>query len=182
MKKLSESIWSDMQDRSSGDTVRKEDEKTNINDIVPLDMGVDVLWADRDLEWRDGGFFFTYNEVENITNKSKWRIPTKNEVNQLLKHTKEIKNTDEVYMIEGSGAWNTLTFNIKDDKGNIIETKSVRCNGAPQLKEAIRNNYRWVYSEINESDFRVLQDKDVELEDDFIDNNMEEDIDEQPTE
>lgn len=92
------------------------------------------------------------------------------------------KDGNEVYMIEGSGAWNTLTFNIKDDKGNIIETKSVRCNGAPQLKEAIRNNYRWVYSEINESDFRVLQDKDVELEDDFIDNNMEEDIDEQPTE
>lgn len=92
------------------------------------------------------------------------------------------KDGNEVYMIEGSGAWSTLTFNIKDDKGNIIETKSVRCNGAPQLKEAIRNNYRWVYSEINESDFRVLQDKDVELEDDFIDNNMEEDIDEQPTE
>ena len=92
------------------------------------------------------------------------------------------KDGNEVYMIEGSGAWNTLTFNIKDDKGNIIETKSVRCNGAPQLKEAIRNNYRWVYSEINESDFKVLQDKDVELEDDFIDNNMEEDIDEQPTE
>ena len=92
------------------------------------------------------------------------------------------KDGNEVHMIEGSGAWNTLTFNIKDDKGNIIETKSVRCNGAPQLKEAIRNNYRWVYSEINESDFRVLQDKDVELEDDFIDNNMEEDIDEQPTE
>lgn len=92
------------------------------------------------------------------------------------------KDGNEVYMIEGSGAWNTLTFNIKDDKGNIIETKSVRCNGAPQLKEAIRNNYRWVYSEINESDFRVLQDKDVELEDDFINNSMEEDIDEQPTE
>lgn len=92
------------------------------------------------------------------------------------------KDGNEVYMIEGSGAWSTLTFNIKDDKGNVIETKSVRCNGAPQLKEAIRNNYRWVYSEINESDFRVLQDKDIELEDDFIDNNMEEDIDEQPTE
>ena len=43
MKKLSESIWSDMQDRSAGDKIRKEDEKTNINDIVPLDMGVDVL-------------------------------------------------------------------------------------------------------------------------------------------
>ena len=26
MRKLSESIWSDMQDRSAGDTVRKEDD------------------------------------------------------------------------------------------------------------------------------------------------------------
>lgn len=92
------------------------------------------------------------------------------------------KDGNEVYMIEGSGAWSTLTFNIKDDKGNIIETKSVRCNGAHQLKEAIRANYRWVYSEISEDDFKVLKDKDAEIEDDFIDDNMEEDIDEQPTE
>lgn len=88
------------------------------------------------------------------------------------------KEGNEVFMVEGSGAWNTLTFNIKDSDGNIVETKSIRCNGAPQLKEAIRENYRWVYSEINENDFRVLQDKDAEIEDDFIDNNMEEDIDE----
>ena len=92
------------------------------------------------------------------------------------------KDGNEVYMIEGSGAWNTLTFNVKDNDGNIIETKSIRCNGAPQLKEAIRGNYRYVYSEINEDDFRVLQDKDIELEDDFIDNNMEEDLDESITE
>ena len=88
------------------------------------------------------------------------------------------KDGNEVYMIEGSGAWSTLTFNIKDNDGNVTETKSVRCNGAPQLKEAIRENYRWVYSEINENDFRVLQDKDAEIEEDFIDDNMEEDIDE----
>ena len=96
MRRLSESIWSDMQDRSIGDTIRKEDEKTNIYEIVPLDMGVDVLWADRDLEWKDGRLFFSYNEAENITNRSEWRIPTKNEVKQLLKHTKGKKNTEEV--------------------------------------------------------------------------------------
>ena len=55
---IKESIWSDIQDRSMGKTVRKEDEKTNIYEIIPLDMGVDVLWADRDLEWKDGRFFF----------------------------------------------------------------------------------------------------------------------------
>ena len=93
---------------------------------------------------------------------------------------KKITTSDgkEVYMIEGSGAWNTLTFNYVDPKDNQTKTKSIRCNGTPQLKEAIRENYRWIYSEINENDFKVLKDKDTELEDDFIDNNMEDDLDE----
>ena len=34
MKKLSESIWSDMQDRSAGDVVRKEDEKQHLFDTL----------------------------------------------------------------------------------------------------------------------------------------------------
>lgn len=93
---------------------------------------------------------------------------------------KKITTSDgkEVYMIEGSGAWNTLTFNYVDPKDNQTKTKSIKCNGTPQLKEAIRENYRWIYSEINENDFKVLKDKDAELEDDFIDNNMEDDLDE----
>ena len=145
MKKLSESIWSDMQDRSAGDKIRKEDEKTNINDIVPLDMGVDVLWADRDLEWRDGGFFFTYNEVKNITDKSEWRIPTKNEVNQLLKHTKEIKNTDEVYMIEGDfDKAPTMIFNkkgFKYDMDDKVHDEHFYCSWTSTKREDIKNTY-----------------------------------------
>ena len=82
---------------------------------------------------------------------------------------KKITTSDgkEVYMIEGSGAWNTLTFNYVDPKDNQTKTKSIRCNGTPQLKEAIRENYRWIYSEINENDFKVLKDKDAEPEDDL---------------
>ena len=38
------------------------------------------------------------------------------------------KDGNEVYMIEGSGAWNTLTFNIKDDKGNISNYLTVNSN------------------------------------------------------
>ena len=91
------------------------------------------------------------------------------------------KDGKEVFMIEGSGAWKTLTFNITDNNGNIIETKEIRCNGEPQLKEAIRNNYRWVYSEIRESDFRVLEDGNAKVDEDFIDNDMEDYLDEQPT-
>lgn len=92
------------------------------------------------------------------------------------------KDGNEVFMIEGTGAWSTLTFNIKDKDGNVTETKQVRCNGMPQLKEAIRENYRYVYSEINEEDFRVLEDKDTDIEDDFINNSIEDDLDEQSTE
>lgn len=91
------------------------------------------------------------------------------------------KDGKEVFMIEGSGAWKTLTFNITDNNGNILETKEIRCNGEPQLKEAIRNNYRWVYSEIRESDFRVLEDGNAKVDEDFIDNDMEDYLDEQPT-
>ena len=49
-----------------GKTVRKEDEKTNIYEIIPLDMGVDALWADRDLEWKDGRFFFFHTMKQKI--------------------------------------------------------------------------------------------------------------------
>jgi len=86
------------------------------------------------------------------------------------------KDGKEVYMMEGSGAWMTLNFNVKDNEGNIIETKSIRCNGMPQLKQAIRDNHRNIYSEINESDFRVLEDKDVELDEDVILNTMEDEV------
>ena len=97
---------------------------------------------------------------------------------QILPKKKLItKDNREVYMIEGSGAWNTLTFNVKDDKGNILETKSIRCNGMAQLKEAIRNNFKDIYSEINETDFRVLADKDANLDEDVIYSNEEEEED-----
>lgn len=101
MKKLSESIWRDIQDRSTGEQVRREDELTNIKDIKPVDMGVSVLWADKDLETKDGNFYFTYKEAEDYIKKSGWRLPSKNEIHQLIGYTKVIKNTDEVFIIEG---------------------------------------------------------------------------------
>lgn len=80
MKRLSnieESVWSDIHKRSNGGEIRKEDNPTNIKEIKPVDMGVTVLWADRDLEWKDGGCYFNYNEASDIIKNSKWRIPTK---------------------------------------------------------------------------------------------------------
>jgi uncharacterized protein (TIGR02145 family) len=104
MKKLSnitESLWTDIQRRSAGDNIRKEDDLTNIRELVPVDMGVSVLWADRDLEWKDGNCYFDFNEVSNIIKKTKWRIPTKQESYELFRYTTMIKNTDEVCIQEG---------------------------------------------------------------------------------
>ena len=80
MKKLSESVWSDIHKRSNGDQLRKEDELTNIRYLKPLDMGGSVLWADNDLELKDGETYFTFDEVFELINNSDWRLPTLEEV------------------------------------------------------------------------------------------------------
>ena len=82
-KKITESIWSDIQDRSSGETVRKEDEITNIKSLKPIDMGGSVLWADDDLSLKDGDCYFTFDEVFELVKNSGWRLPTLEEVAEL---------------------------------------------------------------------------------------------------
>ena len=82
-KKITESIWSDMQDRSSGDTIRKEDDITNIKSLVPIDMGGSVLWADNDLSLKNGDCYFSFDEVFEIIKNSGWRLPTLEEVAEL---------------------------------------------------------------------------------------------------
>ena len=99
MKKLSESVWGDVRRRAEGHTERREDDMTNIRDIVPLDMGCSVLWADRDLEWKNGSCYFNFDEATELVKKSEWRIPSKDEVFELFKKTRDIKRTDEVCVL-----------------------------------------------------------------------------------
>ena len=75
--RLRESVWSDMEDRGTGDKVKIEDIKLgNLNDIEPVDLGQPgVVWADRDFEM-DGKYFFTFAEAKDIESKiSGWRLP-----------------------------------------------------------------------------------------------------------
>ena len=58
-----------------------------------------------------------------------------------------------VPMIEGSGAWLTLNL-IKGDK-----PISLRCNGTPKLKEAIRDNYSDILKMITEEDYTALEEE-----------------------
>ena len=78
---LKESIWSDMQDRGTGEIKKKEDE-SNLSQLKPIDLGGSVLWADRDLELH-GDDLFTVNEVQKITKGSEWRLPTVEEAREL---------------------------------------------------------------------------------------------------
>ena len=81
---ISESIWSDMQDRSSGDTIRKEDDNNNLRKLKPIDLGrhTTVYWADEDLEY-DGETYFTFDEAFELIKNSEWRLPTLKEVAEL---------------------------------------------------------------------------------------------------
>ena len=83
MKKLSESIWSDMEDRGSGDVIKKEDElKGNVKEMIPVDVGCSVLWADRDLEI-DGETEFLIDEIKDYEPLG-WRRPTRQEADELM--------------------------------------------------------------------------------------------------
>ena len=96
---IKESIWSDIQDRSAGETMRKEDEiVSNIKELKPVDMGCSVLWADRDLE-SDENVYFSFTDAEKIIEKSGWRLPTFNEVAELNKMSDIYKNTYEEYIL-----------------------------------------------------------------------------------
>ena len=102
-KYINESIWSDIQDRSMGKTVRREDEIiTNIKDIKPVDVGVSVLWADKDLEINDEKYILI-DQVKNFE-KDGWRLPSKDEADELLSNarwssTKDNRTLSKFYQI-----------------------------------------------------------------------------------
>ena len=81
---LRESHWSEMNRRSQGIAVRNEDKiPSNIGSIKPVDLGVSVLWADRDLELNDNNML-KLKDVEKYLANSKWRLPTKEEAEELF--------------------------------------------------------------------------------------------------
>ena len=78
---IKESIWSDMQDRGTGEIKKKEDE-SNLSQLKPIDLGGSILWADRDLDVH-GNDLFTVNEIQKIIKGSEWRLPTVEEAKEL---------------------------------------------------------------------------------------------------
>ena len=104
---INESVWADIHRRSNGTQERKEDIPTNIKNIVPVDMGVSVLWADQDLEFKDGNVFFTYDEAIDCIKNTDWRLPTRKEYDELITKTQLLVNTDYEYSCQGKGVTGT---------------------------------------------------------------------------
>ena len=97
-KKITESRWSEIQDRSSGEILRKEDEIGNIKELKSVDMGGTVFWADKDLCCYDE-YHFGYSEVFEYIKKSEWRLPTLKEVEELDEY--KVKTYDNSFVISG---------------------------------------------------------------------------------
>ena len=77
---INESVWADIYDRSTGDTVRKED------DFNPeyIDFGPEttVYWACDALEENDVAKRYYFEDIKGF-NKNGWRLPTEEEVKQV---------------------------------------------------------------------------------------------------
>ena len=119
LSKITESIWSDMQDRSSGETIRKED-KFN-PDYVDFGDDTTVYWAIDNLEI-DGEGKFYFDDIKDYNNNG-WRLPTVDEVNQLkwniwiswyegCNHLKFDDGNELKLKTNGSGGFNMWTKEI----------------------------------------------------------------------
>ena len=140
MRKLSESIWSDMQDRSSGEVVRKEDEFKSICEFIKDHYFVGFVGMD-DIEFKDDYIYipiykvvglnafssieiyidkitFTSIDPNRYKSQSLRKLVThiKNDINQLFD---KIKDTYSPEISTFDGVYHWINFNIKPKDGKI---------------------------------------------------------------
>ena len=140
MRKLSESIWSDMQDRSAGETVRKEDEFKSICEFIKDHYFVGFVGMD-DIEIKDDRIYipiykvvglnafssieiyidkitFTSIDPNRYKSQSLKKLVThiKNDINQLFG---KIKDTYSPEISTFDGVYHWINFNIKPKDGKV---------------------------------------------------------------
>jgi hypothetical protein len=156
-----ESFWGDVHRRSRGDEIRKENDITNINQLVPIDMGVSVLWADTDLILKtdDNTCYFTYNDAKIYGNDSGWRLPTPDEVNELFENTTVLENSEKYIIESKSENHSQLVF---DKKGVIIVSGTIYHNGtqynawvSPDENNPFYNSYR-IMKDYKQKDVKIV--------------------------
>ena len=142
MRKLSESIWSDMQDRSAGDTVRKEDEFNDLckfiekhyfvgfvgmDDIVIKDDYINIpiykvvgLNSFSSIEIHIDKITFTSIDPNRYKSQSLRKFVThiKNDINQLFDKIKDAYSP-EISTFDGVDHW--IEFKIVPQGGKITK-------------------------------------------------------------
>ena len=137
---INESIWSDMQDRSSGEVVRKEDEFKSICEFIKDHYFVGFVGMD-DIEIKDDRIYapiykllglntfstvtiykdtiaFCSIEPDRYTTQVLRRFvtPIKDDINQLLDKIKDTYSPD-ISTFDGLDHW--INFNIKPKDGKV---------------------------------------------------------------
>ena len=140
LSKIIESIWSDMQDRSSGDVVRKEDEFKSICEFIKDHYFVGFVGMD-DIEFKDDYIYipiykvvglnafssieiyidkitFTSIDPNRYKSQSLKKLVThiKNDINQLFG---KIKDTYSPEISTFDGVYHWINFNIKPKDGKV---------------------------------------------------------------
>lgn len=123
---ISESIWADIHRRSNGTQTKKED-KTNIDELKPVDIGTSVLWADRDLE-KYGEYLFAFDEIPPI-NSNEWRLPTIDEINEL--ENALFGEKEKIYISKNAY---TLRYRESNIKVKLIDGSLIYKNGDVELE------------------------------------------------
>lgn len=119
-----------------GDSMRNEEYvKFNTDETKPIDMGGSVLWADRDLEVKDGGGwfyydkYFTYDEISGVKFKDGWRIPTFDEFTELYSSEtgtiRKVNSQPSPYMVLD------ITFVSSENEELKFETKGHYLDQSP---------------------------------------------------
>ena len=137
---INESIWSDMQDRSSGEVVRKEDEFKSICEFIKDHYFVGFVGMD-DIEFKDDYIYVPIYKVLGLNTFSTVTIykdtivfcsiepdryttqvlrrfvtPIKDDINQLLDKIKD-KYSPDIFTFDISDHW--INFNIKPKDGKV---------------------------------------------------------------
>ena len=73
LSKINETIWGRSMERALGNETRKEDD-LGFDALKPLDLGLSVLWADRDLKRP-----LSMGEIKKIKFPNGWRLPERAE-------------------------------------------------------------------------------------------------------
>ena len=148
LSKIEESHWSEMNKRSQGIKQRMEDGTSNLNRLKPVDFGCSVLWADQDLEINDN-YFFKFDEIPDLIKNSKWRLPTRKDVDELAKKC-EVNGWDVNHYClikEGDDFDTPEKSDLKFDKrGMIYNTAVTHGNEFPEYTEEF---WGWTSEELN---------------------------------